>query len=149
MLPRVYESAGDCLSLAVCSRAAECVSMLPRMHDYSRLRVSGFARRSLELYAFRAMLRRSFRFRFSRAEKNQVLCSSSSDYASSGVLSAEVELGRASLQSIYCVRWRRRFALSCKHGRNRKHFKQCGTLENNRKQSKTLSHTRTHSNTPL
>ena len=149
MLPRMYEFARDCLSLAERCRVTECVCMLPRKHDYSRLRVSGFAQRSLELYSFRVMLWRRFPFQFSQGEKNEVLCSSSSNYASPGVLLAEVKLGRASLPSIYCVRRRRRFAISWKHGRTREHFKESGTLANTRKQSGRLPHTQTHSNTPL
>lgn len=161
VLPSVTEHAQVYLNVAACVRVCRrlpefdrmlpscSVSMLPRKHDYCRLRVSGFAQRSFELYSLRVMLRRSFRLQFSRAEKNQVLCTSSSDYASRGVLSAEGKLTRASLPSIYCVRRRRRFAIAYKHGRTRQHFKQSGTLENTGKQSGTLPHTRTNSNTPL
>lgn len=156
VLPSVPEHAQVYLNVAACvgvrRRLPEfsrmlpscSVSVLPRKHDYSRLRVSGFAQSSFELYSLRVMLRRSFRLQFSRAEKKQVLCSSSSDYASAGVLSAEGKLARASLPSIYCVRSRRRFAISCKHGRTRQHCKHSGTLETTCKQSATLPHTRTH-----
>ena len=156
VLPSVSEHAQVYLNVAACVRVRRrlpefsrmfpsCgVSMLPRKHDYCRLRVSGFAQRSFELYSLRVMLRRSIRLQFSRAEKNKVLCSSSSDYASPGVLSAEGKLIRASLPSIYCVRSRRRFAVSCKHARTRQHCKHSGTLENTCKQSATLPHTRTH-----
>lgn len=129
----------------VCLNVAELhsVSMLPRKHDYSRLRVSGFAQSSFALYSLCVMLRRSFRLQFSRAEKNQVLCSSLRDYASPGVLSAQGKLACASLPSIYCVRRRRRYAVSCKHARTRQHCKQSGTLESTGKQWGTLPHTRT------